>query len=57
MSGQDIGLEKFMCAKVLAVSCHDFEANVRICFHCLQLTQVCEAVNNFTFKITHFQMV
>ena len=46
-----------MFAKVRAVSCHDFVANVRKCFHCLQLNQVCEAVDNFTFKITYFQVL
>ena len=50
-------MKSLMCANVRAVSCHDFVANVRICFHCLQLTQVCEAVDTFTFKIINFQML
>lgn len=50
-------MKSLIYAKVRAVSCHDFVANVRICFHCLQLTQVCEAVDTFTFKITNFQML
>jgi hypothetical protein len=36
--GRRLDLKSLMYAKVRAVSCHDFVANVRICFHCLQLS-------------------
>jgi len=55
--GRRLDLKSLMCAEVRAVSCHDFVANVRICLNCLQLTHVCETIDNFTFKITYFQML
>jgi hypothetical protein len=54
--GRRLNLKCVMYANVRDVSCHDFIANVLICFHCVQLTQVCEAADTFTFTIIYFQM-